>query len=411
MTPFTPHPKAILSINGGSSSIKFALYHGDETTERGIYGHIDRIGLPDTTLTLSDPATNQHDIHRLPLSDHKSAVHFLIDLLEQQNLFESIVAVGHRVVHGMEHTAPEIVTSNLVAELHRLSPCDPDHLPSEIELIEAIHARHPLLPQVACFDTAFHSTMPREARMQGIPRRFEKLGVRRYGFHGISYAYLMEQLQLLDDPAGITGRVILAHLGNGASLAAVRNGRSIDTSMAFTPAAGVLMSTRSGDIDPGLVTFLMRAEQLTVDQFDHLINHESGLLGVSERSSDMRDLLDNEMKDIRSAEAIELFCYQVKKTIGSFAAALGGLDTLVFAGGIGENAPTIRSRICNGLQFLGIKMSEPHNLKNDGLISTKSSEVKVRVICTNEEVMITRLVIRALSLKMPGRKKLQHETV
>ena len=253
-------------------------------------------------------------------------------------------AVGHRVVHGgPNYSEPQKVTAEMVEELHRLSPFDPEHLPLEIELIEAFRQRHPRLPQVACFDTAFHRTMPRVATLLPIPRRYEAQGVRRYGFHGLSYAILMEELARLGDPAAKKGRVILAHLGNGASLAAVRDGKSIDTSMGFTPTAGLVMSTRSGDLDPGLVAYLARTEQMSAAKFQKMVNHESGLLGVSETSSDMRDLLDRETKDVRAAEAVALFCYQAKKWIGSFAAALGGLDTLVFAGGIGENAPPVRA--------------------------------------------------------------------
>jgi acetate kinase len=298
----------------------------------------------------------------------------------------------------MQHTAPELVTPELLDELRRLSPIDPDHLPREIELIEAFRQRHPKLPQVACFDTAFHASMPRVAKLLPIPRRYEAKGIQRYGFHGLSYAYLMEELVRLGDPAATKGRVILAHLGNGASMAAVRAGKSIDTSMAFTPTAGLVMSTRSGDLDPGLVNYLARTEKMTAPQFDRMVNHESGLLGVSEASSDMRDLLNHEMKDVRAAEAVELFCYQAKKWIGSFAASLGGLDTLVFAGGIGENAPLIRKRICEGLGFLGIELGERKNATNKGIISAETSGISVRVIPTDEELMIARSVMRVRQL-------------
>ncbi len=286
----------------------------------------------------------------------------------------------------------------MLDELHRIRPYDPDHLPREIELIEAFRQRHPKLPQVACFDTAFHRTMPRVAKLLPIPRRYEAKGVQRYGFHGLSYAYLMEELARLGDPAATKGRVILAHLGNGASLAAVRDGKSIDTSMGFTPTAGLVMSTRSGDLDPGLALLpgAHRADDAT--QFHDMVNHESGLLGVSETSSDMRDLLARETKDVRAAEAVALFCYQAKKWIGAFAAALGGLDTLVFAGGIGENAPPIRERICDGLGFLGIELDRTRNAKNAPLISPDAGRVKVRVIRTDEELMIARSVTRVLDL-------------
>jgi acetate kinase len=388
----------ILTINGGSSSIKFAIYQRGEPLERGLNGKIDRIGLNGTNLTFNDSAGKQPDSQRIAATDHKSAASFLIHWLEGQKSFESIRAVGHRVVHGMQHTAPELVTQELLDELRRLSPIDPDHLPREIELIEAFRQRHPKLPQIACFDTAFHATMPRVAKLLPIPRRYEAKGIQRYGFHGLSYAYLMEELVRLGDPAAKKGRVILAHLGNGASMAAVRDGKSIDTSMAFTPTAGLVMSTRSGDLDPGLVSYLARTEQMAAPQFDRMVNHESGLLGVSDISSDMRDLLDRETKDVRAAEAVALFCYQAKKWIGAYAAALGGLDTLVFAGGIGENAPLVRARICQGLSFLGLELNEARNAETAGVISTDASRVAVRVIRTDEELMIARSVSYVLRL-------------
>ncbi len=393
MKPADPY---ILTINGGSSSIKFALYQVGEPLKRGLYGTVDRIGLSGTNLTFHDPATNHQDSRRLDASDHKSAAAFLMDWLEEQPGFESVRAVGHRVVHGMQHTSPELVTQKLLDELHRISPCDPDHLPSEIELIETFRQRHPKLPQVACFDTAFHRTMPRVAKLLPIPRCYDAKGVQRYGFHGLSYAYLMEELASLGDPAATTGRVILAHLGNGASMAAVRDGQSIDTSMSFTPASGLVMSTRSGDLDPSLAPYLARTAQMTMEQFYKMVNHKSGLLGVSEISSDMRDLLAQEAHEPPAAEAVALFCYQAKKWIGAFAAALGGLDTLVFAGGIGENAPLVRARICEGLGFLGIELNESRNAETAGVISTDASRATVRVIRTDEDLMIARSVCRLL---------------
>jgi acetate kinase len=389
-----PASPRILTINGGSSSIRFALYHFEEPLKRGLYGKIDRIGLDGTSLTFNDPTVKQQGSCKLAAADHKSAANFLIDWLEEQRSFESVRAVGHRVVHGMKHTAPELVTQELLEELRRISPNDPDHLPREIELIETFHQRHPQLPQVACFDTAFHQTMPRVAKLLPIPRRFDAKGVQRYGFHGLSYSFLMEELARLGDPAATAGCVILAHLGNGASLAAVRDGKSIDTSMGFTPTAGLVMSTRSGDLDPGLAPYLARTEQMTTTQFYEMVNHKSGLLGVSETSSDMRDLLDHETQDGRAAEAIALFCYQAKKWIGSFVAALGGLDTLVFAGGIGENAPLVRARICEGLSLLGIELNASRNAETAGVIFTDASRVTVRVVRTDEELMIARSVLR-----------------
>jgi acetate kinase len=297
----------------------------------------------------------------------------------------------------MKHSDPERVTPKLLAELRRITPYDPDHLPREIGLIEVFRKRHPKLPQVACFDTAFHRAMPRVATLLPIPRRYSSKGVERYGFHGLSYAYLMEELGRLD-PAAAKGRVILAHLGNGASMAAVRDGKSIDTSMGFTPTAGLVMSTRTGDLDPGLVYFLARSDRMTAVRFQRIVNHESGLLGVSGTSSDVRDLLAREAADPRAADALALFCYQAKKWIGSFAAALGGLDTLVFAGGIGENAPLILARICDGLGFAGIELHQQRNAANAPLISSDAAAVRVRVIRTDEELMIARFVMHVLGL-------------
>jgi acetate kinase len=286
----------------------------------------------------------------------------------------------------------------MVKELHQLRPFDPEHLPEEILLTEAFFHRFPNLVQVACFDTAFHHDLPRVAQQFPIPRRYEALGVRRYGFHGLSYAFLMEELARIAGPEAARGRVVLAHLGNGASLAAVHEGKPVDTSMGLTPTGGIPMSTRSGDLDPGLVWYLERTEKITAKKFNEMVNFESGLLGISETSSDMQDLLGRETTDVRAAEAVALFCYQVKKTVGAYAAALGGLDTLVFAGGIGENAPKIRARVCEGLGFLGVELEETRNAQSAALISPDSGRVAVHVIRTDEEYMIAKLVCRVLGL-------------
>lgn len=393
-----PTQTRILTINGGSSSIKFSLYEADGPLKRRLYGKVDRIGLSGTNLTFNDPARDQQEVRGIEASDHRSAAEILIAFLEERIGFASVSAVGHRVVHGMKYTEPERITGELLDELHRISPYDPDHLPREIELIEAFRRHHPKLPQIACFDTAFHRTMPRVARLLPIPRRFDAMGIQRYGFHGLSYAYLMEELTRVAGTEAALGRVVLAHLGNGASLAAVRAGISIDTSMGFTPTGGLPMGTRPGDLDPGVAWYLMQAGNLTPKEFNNLINHESGLLGVSETSSDMHDLLDFETQDPRAAEAVDLFCYQVRKWIGAFAAALGGLDTLVFAGGIGEKAPIVRARICDGLQFLGIELEEKQNAVSADVISAGHGRVAVRVIHTDEEWMIANMVCRVLGL-------------
>ena len=398
----------ILTINGGSSSIKFALFEAGDSLRQILEGGIERIGLPEATLQVKgvEQADNFSRLVKAP--DHTAAVGALMDWIEERSGRDALTAVGHRVVHGgPKYYEPQRITAEMVEELRRLSPFDPDHMPEEILLTSAFHCRFPDLPQVACFDTAFHHDLPRVAQLLPIPRQYEAQGVRRYGFHGLSYAFLMEELARLGDPAATTGRVILGHLGNGASLAAVRDGKPLDTSMSFTPTAGVPMSTRSGDLDPGLVWYLARTEKMSARQFNEMVNFQSGLLGVSETSSDMRDLLEREAQDVRAAEAVALFCYQVKKWVGAFAAALVGLDTLVFAGGIGENAPAVRTRICDGLGFLGIELEEKRSAANEGVISADSSKVSVRVIRTDEEWMIASTVCRVLGLTI--QKEREHE--
>jgi len=390
--------RSILTVNGGSSSIKFALYGEDPPPRRLFAGKIERIGLPKAVLTVTEGRLKAKP-RTIKAGSHREAADFLINWLEHHVGFANVAGVGHRVVHGglkLRHS--QRITPRLVEELRRLSPYDPEHMPSGIQLMEVFHQRHPRLPQVACFDTAFHREMPRVAKLLPLPRRLDRKGVQRFGFHGLSYAYLLGELERLDGTKAAQGRVILAHLGNGASLAAVLRGKSIDTTMGFTPAAGLPMSTRAGDLDPGLVWYLARTEEMTGKQFHDMVHHQSGLLGVSETSPDMRDLLAREAKDIRAAEAVALFCYQTRKWIGAYAAALNGLDTLVFAGGIGENAFQVRERICSGLGFLGVRLDPQKNRSNAPVISGQGSRVTVRVIRTDEEAMIAKAVGRVLRL-------------
>lgn len=396
---------SILTINGGSSSIRAALYACSTPLRRASSASIDRIGLPGTRLTLRDGGGKvTHEVPRAAITDHRSAADCLFDRLEATGLCADLVAAGHRIVNGASHSAPERITAPLLGELRRLTPFDPEHLPREIELVEVLRERRPELPQVACFDTAFHRRMPAVAKRLSLPRRYAARGIERLGFHGLSYEYLVDELRRLAEPAAAQGRIVLAHLGNGASLCALRDGISIDTSMSFTPSSGILMSTRSGDLDPGLAYFLARTEQLTPRAFQTMITHASGLLGISETSSDVQDLLAVEAADVRASEALESFCYQVKKTIGAYAAALGGLDALVFAGGIGEHAAPIRSRICAGLEFLGIELDALANETVAGvaaatvLISTPASRVRVRVIRTDEEIVIAEQTRGVLGL-------------
>ena len=396
----------ILTVNGGSSSIKFALFEVGDLLQRILAGSIERIGLPEATFVVKGSEKADNFTRPVTAANHTEAVGVLMDWIEERIRRGELTAVGHRVVHGgPKYSEPQRITPEMVAELHELQPFDPDHLPEEILLTEAFHHRFPNLVQVACFDTAFHHDLPRVAQLFPIPRRYEAKGVRRYGFHGLSYAFLMEELARIAGPQAAPGRVILAHLGNGASLAAVYEGKSMDTSMGLTPAGGVPMSTRSGDLDPGLVWYLARTEKITAKKFNEMVNFQSGLLGISEISSDMHDLLERETKDVRAAEAVALFCYQVKKWIGAFAAALGGVDTLVFAGGIGENAPVIRARICDGLGFLGIELEEKRNLASAAVISTEAGRVTVRVMHTDEEWMIAKTVCRVLGLGLAGEKR------
>lgn len=304
----------VLTINGGSSSIKFALFEVGGALRRILWGGIERIGLPDATSTVAGMDQAVEFSRSLTAPDHTAAVGALIDWIEKRGGREVLTAVGHRVVHGgPNYSKPQRITAELLKELRRFSLFDPEHLPEEIGLTEAFHHRFPDLPQVACFDTAFHHDLSRVAQLLPIPRRYEARGVRRYGFHGLSYAFLMEELTRLAGTETAHGRVVLAHLGNGASLAAVREGRPMDTSMSFTPMAGVPMSTRSGDLDPGLLCYLARTDGLDTTQLNEMVNFQSGLLGVSETSSDMRDLLERETRDARAKEAVALFCYQAKK--------------------------------------------------------------------------------------------------
>jgi acetate kinase len=394
-----PRDARILTINGGSSSIKFALFEAGGALRRSLEGAIERIGQSNATLRSKGVNPSDTVSKSVAAPDYTAAANALMDWIDDFAGRDALAAVGHRVVHGGPHySEPQQISAEMIEELRRISPFDPEHLPEEILLMGSLYRRFPNVPQVACFDTEFHHDLPRMARLLPIPRRYEAKGVRRYGFHGLSYAFLMRELARLDGAEAARGRVVLAHLGNGASLAAVREGKSLDTSMSFTPAAGVPMGTRSGDLDPGLVWYLARTEQMDAKQFDEMINSQSGLLGISETTSDMGELLGHETRDVRAAEAVGLFCYQVKKWIGAFAAALGGIDTLVFAGGIGENAPIVRARICDGLDFLGIELNQKRNAENVSVISRDSGRVKVRVIHTDEELMIAKSVADVLHL-------------
>jgi len=325
--------------------------------------------------------------------DHAAAASMLLRWLTDRFSAAHVVAVGHRIVHGgPKYHTPQLVTNGILADLQQLTALDPGHLPVELQLIETFQQLLPGALQVVCFDTAFHHDLPTRARLLPIPRHLETAGVRRYGFHGLSYAYILEELRRVEGDAAAHGKVIIAHLGSGASLAALRDGTSIDTTMSMTPASGIPMSTRSGDLDPGLALYLMHTQGYDVDQLSHMTNFESGLLGISETTADMEKLLKIEADDERAKDAVDIFCYHVQKNIGGLAAALGGLNTLVFTGGIGENAPKIRAQVCEHLAFLGIDLDVARNQESARLISVDGSRVGVHVIHTDESITMAREV-------------------
>ncbi len=399
MNAVDQNSSVVLTINGGSSSIKFALFSVSSDTKRMLSGQAERIGLPDARLIVKI-SPSARGVEAIPIDgeSYDDAIERLLGYLRDRFGTTSFAGIGHRIVHGgaklVDH---QVVTPNLISELKRIQSLDLNHLPSEIELIERLQQAYPTIPHIACFDTAFHRTMPRVAQLLPIPRHYLDAGVRRFGFHGLSYTYLMKQLAILAGTEAANGRVILAHLGSGASMAAVRNGNPIDTTMAFTPTAGLVMGTRPGDIDPGLLLYMMKEEKLTCEQMETFIAHRCGLLGISESSSDMRDLLRSCTTDMRAADAVALFCYQAKKHLGALIATLGGLDTIVFAGGIGENVPEIRARICEGLEFIGVRLDTDRNAKGEGVISADESCVTIRIIPTDEEIGMVQIVNDVLS--------------
>lgn len=390
--------KLLLTLNAGSSSLKFAVFRVGGEDERMVAGSIDRIGSPQSKLNWRRSPEKESRSETLTAPDHSRGLELVLKCIREAQVGMDFAGVGHRIVHGGgRFTTPVVVDGSVIAELKRLSPLSPEHMPSEIALIEGVERFLAGVPQVACFDTAFHHDMPRVARLLPIPRKYDAAGVRRFGFHGLSYEFLMQELRRLDEPAS-RGRVILAHLGSGASLAAVSDGRCLDTTMGFTPSAGLVMGRRSGDLDPGLPAYLARTEGMSAEQFQEMVNHRSGMLGISETSSDMRELLELEKSDSRAAEAVELFCYQAKKWLGALAGALGGLDLLVFSGGIGEHHSIIRGRICAGLEFLGLELEGAANAAGSAIISSSRSRVAVRVMATDEERMIAGKTRRALGL-------------
>ena len=386
----------LLIINGGSSSIKFAIYRAQGILIQILSGSINNIGSTNSQFHFINSISKEEKSIGIEVTDFEAAATYLIDWLVKLNSFISVKAIGHRIVHGMQHKVAKKVTAKLLAELKQIIPYSPKHLPGEIKLIEMFSRSYPKIVQVACFDTSFHSQMPTLSKLLPIPRKYFAKGIQRYGFHGLSYQYLLQELKRIDGHEVAMGNIIMAHLGNGASIAAIKKGKCIDTSMGFTPSSGLVMGTRTGDLDPGVTWYFMQVEKFTPQQFNDLINEQSGLLGISGKTSDMRELIKRKKPGNRAADAFNLFCYQAKKYIGAYSAALEGLDTLVFSGGIGEHSPEVRNQVCKGLEFLGIVLDEIKNGNNEAVISTKNSKVSVRVMKTNEELMIANMVCKIM---------------
>jgi len=381
----------VLTSNSGSSSLKVGLYTLDQAETSVFSVNLERIGHPNSRMQVKDAQGVLVFDQPVLLPDHNTALKVWLKWLQDHSPDLALAAVGHRVVHGGSHyTEPQIITPKLIANLQDLVPLAPNHLPQAIAAIQFISQTYPDLPQIACFDTAFHRHMPRVAQLYALPRELLEAGVMRYGFHGLSYEYILYELGRLDQQAA-QSRIIIAHLGNGASMAAVQGGISLDTTMGFTPTGGLVMSTRSGDLDPGVLLYLLQEKHLKADDMNELLNQKSGMLGISGSSGNMQDLLEKEATDPQAAEAVALFCYQARKFIGALTTVLGGLDTLVFTGGIGEHAAPIRQRICAGLEFLGIELEAERNEAHAPIISSdENSRVVVRVIQTDEDLMIAR---------------------
>jgi acetate kinase len=373
----------LLTINSGSSSIKFAIYRLAAKEDLLLSGRMDG-----TKLEAKDASGKILIDEPLDLTDRDAAMRRLFDCLRELDFLDGIGGIGYRIVHGgPNYTEPVLIGPEVLEELRRISPLAPDHLPDQIAAIERIGRLLPNVPAVACFDTSFHRTIPHHAQVFGLPRELVAEGVVRYGFHGLSYTYIVDELR---KEGQLPERLIVAHLGNGASMTAILNGRSIDTSMGLTPTGGFLMSNRSGDLDPGVILLLLREKKLSTDQIAEMVNMDGGLKGLSGISGDMRTL------EKESPETVLVFCYQVKKFLGAYIAALGGLDMLVFTGGIGENSSAVRAGICSGLERLGLVLDPQRNAGREGVISSEKSGVMVRVMQTNEELVIARSTARLL---------------
>jgi acetate kinase len=379
--------RTILALNAGSSSLKLACFEVTRAErKRTLAAVVERLGSEEPRVTLErDGRREQSTLQGSPNAQALAA------WLSQIVPFAGLDAIGHRLVHGgAQFRAPVRVTPDVSRALRALVPLDRGHLPLELDLLDACSALGPAVPQIACFDTAFHASMPRVARLLPLPRRYFARGVERFGFHGLAFESVVEELARRASPGPLPARVVLAHLGSGSSLCALRDGRSCETTMSFTPVSGVATSTRSGDLDAGLVAYLLRDEELDASAFERLVTRESGLLGLSETSADVRDLLGRRAADERAADALAVYCHGVKKALGAYMALLGGLDALAFSGGVGEHAAELRSEICAGLDDLGVTLDPGANAAHADVISASGARVKVHVVHADEEAMLAR---------------------
>ena len=384
MNSHTTKENHIVTVNAGSSSLKLAVFTVHDMQKK-FEAAVENIGQPNSHLVTGSSS------ELVVAQTHTDAATLLTEWLYAHVEANTITAVGHRIVHGGPKYYQTIAATNSVLEVLRTFVAfDPEHLPIELALVEMFMKDLPNALQTLCFDTAFHHDLPTRSRLLPIPRHFEAEGIRRYGFHGLSYSYILDELHRVEGEAAANGKVIVAHLGSGASLAALKNGNSVDTTMSMTPSSGIPMSMRSGDLDPGLLLYLSRTEGYDTNRLQYMATFESGLLGISETTNDMKKLLEIEDNDMRAKDAVDIFCYDIAKTIGGFAAILGGLNTLVFTGGIGENAPKIRTRVCKELTFLGIRLDPVRNEAGSRLISVDGSPVGVHVIHSDEAATIAR---------------------
>ena len=389
----------VLTVNAGSSSIKLDLLKvGSDDQDDRHHQNATVTGIGQTGAQfITRHGDGEEETQSLDQSDRSSAISTLTNWLREKADHHSIIGIGHRIVHGgPNHSQPELITDALVEDFRKYINFDPEHLLIALELIEVMREQLPELPQVACFDTNFFHDLPKIAQLLPVPRKYQAEGLRRYGFHGLSYDYLLGEFRRVAGEQAANGRIIFAHLGTGASLAALYQGKPIDTTMSFTPASGLMMSTRSGDLDPGIARYMQVVYGLGIEEYNDIVNFQSGLLGMSELSADMQVLQQYEASNEAAAEAISLFVYQVKKSIGSLATTLGGIDSIVFSGGIGENSVAIRSRICQGLGFLGIELDEAKNQEHAECVSVAGSRVGVHVIKTYEAQVIINQVLQTL---------------